>query len=92
VVDFNASAPSVIEERKLQRLARAMGLAAGESVSQSIRTMIGRLGLPRGLDALEVPRSAYPRIIAGALADHCHKTNPREASGADYEMILDASR
>jgi 4-hydroxybutyrate dehydrogenase len=92
VIEFNASAQSVVDEGKLARLARAMGLDAQTSVADAIRGMNSRLGLPSGLDAMDVPRSLYPRIIDGALGDHCHRTNPREASRQDYEAILDASR
>ncbi|HVL55087.1 MAG TPA: iron-containing alcohol dehydrogenase [Burkholderiaceae bacterium] len=92
VIEFNASAATVTEERKLQRMARAMALSANESVSDAIRAMNRRLGLPTGLDEMDVPRTLYPKIVGGALADHCHKTNPREASARDYEAMLDASR
>ncbi len=69
-----------------------MGLAAGDDVGEAVRTMTARLGLPRGLAELGVPRDVFPRIIAGPLKDHSHKTNPREASEADYEaMILEAA-
>jgi alcohol dehydrogenase class IV len=39
-----------------------------------------------------VTRDLYDRIISGALADHCHKTNPRLASAEDYVGMLDAAR
>ena len=42
--------------------------------------MNARLGLPSGLSEMGVQRDWFDRIIQGALADHCHKTNPREAS------------
>ena len=38
-----------------------------------------------------VTRDLFDRIIDGALADHCHKTNPRIASRDDYREILEAS-
>jgi alcohol dehydrogenase class IV len=38
-----------------------------------------------------VTRDLYDRVITGALADHCHKTNPRLASPEDYVDMLDAS-
>jgi hypothetical protein len=38
-----------------------------------------------------VERSMFDKIIQGALADHCHKTNPREASREDYVRMLEES-
>jgi alcohol dehydrogenase class IV len=91
VIAFNSSAPSMQEEGKLARIAQAMGLASGDDVGDAIRTMTATLGLPRGLAELGVTRDLFPRIIAGALKDHSHKTNPRDASSEDYAAILEAS-
>jgi alcohol dehydrogenase class IV len=91
VIAFNASAESVQRERRLERMAQAMGLGAAADIGPAIRALNARLGLPDGLAALGVTRELYPRIISGALADHCHKTNPRLASEFDYRSMLDAS-
>lgn len=91
VVRFNAQAPSVQKDRRLERMAHAMGLKSASDVPEGIRDMNARLGLPSGLAALGVQRSQYDDIIKGALADHCHKTNPREASREDYVRMLDES-
>jgi alcohol dehydrogenase class IV len=91
VVNFNASAESIRQERRLERMAQAMGLAPGGDVAQALRDLNARLGLPTGLAALGVTRADFARVIDGALADHCHKTNPRIASAQDYEAMLEAS-
>ena len=91
VIRFNASAESMKKERRLDRMAQAMGLAKGDEVPDAIRAMNQRLGLPTGLAAMGVQREGFERIIEGALADHCHKTNPRIATAQDYRAMLDAS-
>ncbi len=91
VVRFNAQAPSVQKDRRLERMARAMGLRSGNDIPDGIRDMNARLGLPSGLAAMGVERSMFDKIIQGALADHCHKTNPREASREDYVRMLEES-
>jgi 4-hydroxybutyrate dehydrogenase len=88
VVRFNAQAPAVQKERRLERMAHAMGLSSAGDVPDAIRAMSARLGLPTGLAELGVQRESFARIIDGAMADHCHKTNPREASREDYERML----
>jgi 4-hydroxybutyrate dehydrogenase len=95
VIRFNASAESMVKERRLARMAQAMGLAnagnSGDAVPDAIRAMNRRLGLPGGLAAMGVQREWFGRIIEGALADHCHKTNPRIATADEYREMLEAS-
>jgi alcohol dehydrogenase class IV len=91
VIRFNASAPSMLKDERLARMAQAMGLGGAHEVAPAITEMNRRLGLPAGLAALDVSPNLFPRVIEGALKDHCHKTNPREASPEDYQAMLEAS-
>jgi 4-hydroxybutyrate dehydrogenase len=96
VVKFNASAPTIVKERRLERMAHAMGVPVGaggaaNAVAAAIRAMNQRLGLPAGLAALGVDDAMYERIIDGAMADHTHKTNPRLATRDDYARMLEES-
>ena len=95
VVKFNAAAPSIQRESRLQRMAQAMGLAgcdaAGTEVAAAIVAMNARLGLPSGLAAMGVTADVFEAVIDGAMADHCHKTNPRIATRDDYRQMLQAS-
>jgi alcohol dehydrogenase class IV len=91
VIRFNAASESVQREKRLARMAHAMGLASADDVPLAVRDMSARLGLPGGLGEMGVGPHLFARVVRGALADHCHKTNPREASSADYEAMLVAS-
>jgi 4-hydroxybutyrate dehydrogenase len=92
VVNFNAVAESVQKDKRLNRMAQAMGLKSGSDIPDAIKDMNARLGLPTGLGAMGVNESLFDAVITGALADHCHKTNPRIASAEEYrEMLLQSS-
>lgn len=91
VVAFNAVAETVRRDRRLERMAHAMGLGSASDIGPAIRDMNARLGLPSGLSEMGVTRAHFDQVITGALADHCHKTNPRLASADDYRVMLDAS-
>ncbi|NBX53453.1 MAG: iron-containing alcohol dehydrogenase [Betaproteobacteria bacterium] len=98
VVRFNWAASSVQQEQRMERMAHAMGLGAisgaapaAEAVAQAITAMNARLGLPSGLAAMGLERAWFDQIIEGAMADHCHKTNPRLATAQDYQAMLTAA-
>ncbi|HEX5312332.1 iron-containing alcohol dehydrogenase [Aquabacterium sp.] len=91
VIKFNAAAESIQKERRLERMAHAMGLRNAADIPEAIRDMNARLGLPKGLAELGVQREWFDKIVTGALADHCHKTNPRIATADDYMDLLSAS-
>lgn len=88
VIEFNASAASMQSEHRLARMAQAMGLRNETQVSQAVREINARLGLPSGLAALGVKAADFQGIIDNALKDHCHATNPRVASFEDYRELL----
>ena len=95
VIRFNASAPTIQAEQRLQRMARAIGLSdcdvEGRDLADAVRDLNARLGLPAGLRAMGVSDDLFERIVDGAMADHCHKTNPRMATRDDYLQMLQSS-
>lgn len=88
VIRFNRGAESVVREDKIARLAHILQLPASVSIEEALITKSRALQLPTGLSQLGVTEDLFDRIVKGALADHSHRTNPREATVADYVEML----
>ncbi|GLQ57208.1 iron-containing alcohol dehydrogenase [Devosia nitrariae] len=84
VLELNASAAP----DKLERLTRALDLPADSDVPEHLRALNRRLKMPPGLRTLGVTDDMLETVVAGALADHSHPTNPRPMSAEDYMGIL----
>ncbi|MPW17023.1 iron-containing alcohol dehydrogenase [Paraburkholderia sp. CNPSo 3157] len=91
VLRFNESAETVVANRRYARMRRVMNLPDNADLAQALHDMTARLGLPTGLRQMGVDESVFDKVIKGALADHCHKTNPREATADDYRRMLTES-
>ncbi|WP_341314812.1 iron-containing alcohol dehydrogenase [Paraburkholderia sp. IMGN_8] len=91
VLRFNETADTVVAEKRYARMRRVMGLPENADLAQALFDMTARLGLPTGLKQMGVDESVFDKVIQGALADHCHRTNPREATADDYRRMLTES-
>lgn len=87
VMRFNA--PAVGD--KMRVLAQACGLGEDGDAAAFIADLNQRLGLPQKLSQIGLPRDMLDTIAALAMKDHCHLTNPRLATHADYLQILEDS-
>jgi 4-hydroxybutyrate dehydrogenase len=87
VIKFNEKS---VPER-VQSIASMFGVTGGDALAEAIRSLNRRLGLPNGLDDMGITAELYDDVANNALKDHCHATNPRVATHADYIAMLAAS-
>ena len=64
----------------------------GGEPDRVVRDLSASIGLPSGLDAMAVTPAMMDEVAGEALKDHCHATNPRVPTRADYLELLHASR
>jgi alcohol dehydrogenase class IV len=60
----------------------------GGTPDEVIASLNTRIGMPSGLRAMGVTDEMMEAVSHAALKDHCHATNPRIATAADYLEIL----
>ena len=83
VVAFNAEhAADAITDLEL-------AMNAASPLDRMIADLVSEIGLPGTLSALGVTEDQLPDIAAKASKDHLSLTNPRPASGADYQSLLE---
>ncbi len=60
----------------------------GRAPDVAITELNSDIGIPNGLKALGVTKAMMADVSHEALKDHCHGTNPRIATPADYLAIM----
>jgi 4-hydroxybutyrate dehydrogenase len=73
---------------KYERLRLAIGLAPGADLADAVAAMNADISLPAGLGAMGVEEDDIPELIAYAQKDLSARTNPRQASADDFEMMI----
>ncbi len=74
---------------KYAAIRRVLGLAEGADLPAFILALNARIGMPKSLSAMGVPREVLPDIAHAAVADHSTATNPRPAGETDYRALLE---
>ena len=57
-------------------------------LADAVAVMNADIGLPAGLSTMGVEEEDIPELIAFAQKDLSARTNPREASANDFEMMI----
>jgi 4-hydroxybutyrate dehydrogenase len=86
VVDFNNS---IVPER-IERIRRLLDLTS-TSLSNALRSLREKLGLPNGLAAEGVVKGDISRLADKAMEDACHRSNPRPCSRDDMVKLYELS-
>jgi 4-hydroxybutyrate dehydrogenase len=91
VIDFNRMAA----EERLADCAVALGADPKMNAQERAHLLVKLVddlrtacGLPRKLSQAGVRRDMIPQLVEKAVADACHKSNPRACSEVDFERII----
>ena len=86
VVDFNnAAVPDRIE-----RVRRIVDLTS-TSLSNALRALREKIGLPGGLSAEGITKGDVPKLADKAMEDACHRLNPRAVTRDDMVKLYELS-
>ena len=88
-----------VSAKRLKDVATSMGVdtsemsdqQGAEAAIQAIETLARKVGIPEGLEMLDVKVSDIPLLAENALKDVCGLTNPKQASHAEICAIFKAA-
>ena len=86
VCDFNNHA---VPDR-IERVRRIVDLTS-TSLSNAIRALREKIGLPNGLSAEGVTKADIPKLADKAMEDACHRSNPRPCTREDMVKLYELS-
>jgi alcohol dehydrogenase class IV len=86
VVDFNDD----VIHAKLERI-RGILSPQAKTLSEGLRAIRARIGLPGGLRAEGVTESDIPKLAEKAIEDACHRCNPKPVTKSDLAKLYEAS-
>jgi hypothetical protein len=73
---------------RMAELARVCGAGStGEDFVRWLSALKARIGIPATLEG-KVRRDDLPKLVAIAVADSCHQTNPKPMTAADFERLF----
>ncbi|HET9576938.1 MAG TPA: iron-containing alcohol dehydrogenase [Usitatibacter sp.] len=86
VMRFNRDAAA----GRMAELARVSGAGNDpESFVEWLVELKSRIGIPSRLGERGVTTAHVPRLVEVAVADTCHRTNPKPCSAADFERLFE---
>lgn len=86
VCDFNNGA---VPDR-IERLRRCVDLTA-TSLSNALRVLREKVGLPGGLAAVGITKADIPKLVDKAMQDACYALNPRSVSRDEMAKLYELS-
>ena len=86
VVDFN----NVTVPDRVERVRRIVDLTA-TSLSNGLRALREKVGLPSGLAVEGVTKADIPKLADKAIEDACHRSNPRPCTRDDMVKLYELS-
>ena len=80
-------------EHKVKRMADAMGLtdASVDAFIIEVERLLNDINIPRSLSEIGVPADCASRIAEKAMQDSAAGTNPRTASRAEMELLVESA-
>lgn len=86
VIDFNADAVP----QRVERVRQALD-PSSKTLSEGLRALRARIGLPAGLGAEGVTKADLPKLADKAFEDACHRLNPRPVTRDDLATLYERS-
>lgn len=79
------------QEEKVRRMAQAMDLSdtSVEGFIAAVETMLDQIEIPKSLGEIGVPANCAARIADKALKDSAARTNPRVATQAEVQAMIE---